>query len=142
MKPILQVLGLVALVGAVAVGSLVGFGYLRPEAFTPHANPMALPSGRTIPIVLKGPVDGEGWKGLGVTWLADTEDPAALGAVADEVASSVRDEAERNGFDVIVVYASYVVRRNGPFTDSRTHAASYERTREGWRRTDRFADAR
>jgi hypothetical protein len=138
MKPIFQVLGLVALIGGLAIGMLIGFGYLRPTAFTPHANPMALPSGWTIPFVLKGAVDGEGWKGLGVTYLAENEDPTALAAIADEVAASVRAEAERNGFEVIVVYASYVVQRDGPFTDSRTHAAAYERTGGDWRRTDRI----
>jgi hypothetical protein len=141
-KPILQVFGLVALIGAIAVGMLIGFGYLRPAAFTPHANPLALPSGRTVPVVLKGPVDGEGWKGLGVTYLADTEDPVALAATADELAAALRAEAEKNGFEVIVVYASYVVGRDGPFTDSRTHAASYERAGAEWRRTDRFAERR
>lgn len=138
MKPILQVFGLVALIGAIAIGMLIGFGYLRPGAFTPHTNPMALSSGRTIPVVLKGPVDGEGWKGLGVTYLADTEDPATLASTAEEVTAAVRAEAERNGFDVIVVYASYVLRRDGPFTDSRTHTDAFERVGGDWRRTARI----
>lgn len=138
MKPLLQVFGLVALIGAMAVGMLVGFGYLRPGAFTPHTNPLALASGRTVPLVLKGPVRGEGWKALGVTYLADSEDRAALDATADEIAAAVRAEAERNGFDAIVVYANRVVRRSGPFTRSRTHAAAYERAGAEWRRTDRF----
>lgn len=135
MKPILQVLGLVALVAAVAIGLFLGLGFLRPAAFTPHANPMVLPSGRTVPVVLKGPVRGDGWKGLGVTYLADSEDPAALARTADEILQAVRPEAERNGFDVVVIYANHVVARRGPFTDSRTHPVAYERAGAGWRRS-------
>lgn len=131
MTRILKVIGFIVGGLVLVILLLIGASFVFPSIFAPRYTLQTLPSGNSYKITGKGPIIGNGWKGLSVSYITDTEDSIALEKNAQDLFHTIKNEAEANNFGTVVIMAKYIVSKKGLFSEGRKHNAVFERSSSG-----------